>query len=157
MRRLLAVLIASAMMAILLTGCGQKEKAVEDHSGHTSPAATHSATYKDGTYTAQSTPDERGAVGELTMTIQQGKITQADYKGIQKDGKIKDADYGKTNGKIENQEFYNKAQHALKAAGTYAPKLLETQNVDKIDSISGATVSYKQFSEATKKALAQAQ
>lgn len=63
---------------------------------------------------------------------------------------MRDEDYGK----IENQEFYNKAQHALKAAGTYGPKLVEMQNMDKVDSLSGATVSYKQFSEATKKALA---
>jgi major membrane immunogen (membrane-anchored lipoprotein) len=95
-------------------------------------------------------------VGELTVTIQQGKITQADYKGIQKDGKIKDADYGKTNGKIENPEFYKKAQQGLKGAMTYGPRLLETQDLDKVDSVSGATLSYRQFTEAGHKALEQA-
>lgn len=154
MRKWLLVLVTGGIISILLTGCGQKT--AEDHSGHTTPAAAHTGTYKDGTYTAKSSPDERGAVGEITVTIQQGKITQADYKGIQKDGKIKDVDYGKTNGKIENPEFYKKAQQGLKGAMTYGPRLVETQDLDKVDSISGATLSYKQFSEAGHKALDQA-
>lgn len=151
MRKWLAVMAASTAMVILLTGCGQK-KTAEDHSGHTTPAGA----YKDGTYTAKSSPDERGAVGEITLTIQQGKITQADYKGIQKDGKIKDADYGKTNGKIENPEFYKKAQQGLKGAMSYGPRLVETQDLDKVDSVTGATLSHKQFTEAGHKALDQA-
>lgn len=154
MRKWLLVMITGAIMSILLTGCGQKT--AEDHSGHISPAAAHTGTYKDGTYMAKSSPDERGAVGEITVTIQQGKITQADYKGIQKDGKIKDVDYGKTNGKIENPEFYKKAQQGLKGAMTYGPRLVETQDLEKVDSVSGATLSYKQFSEAGHKALDQA-
>jgi len=155
MRKWLPVMISGTIMVIFLTGCGG-QKAAEDHSGHTSPAAAHTTTYKDGTYTAKSSPDERGAVGEITVTIQQGKITQADYKGIQKDGKVKDVDYGKTNGKIENPEFYKKAQQGLKGAMTYGPRLVETQNLDMVDSVSGATLSYKQFTEAGHKALDQA-
>lgn len=155
MSKWLTVMITGVIMASLLTGCGQKS--AEDHSGHTSPAAAvHTGAYKDGTYTAKSSPDERGAVGEITVTIQQGKITQADYKGIQKDGKVKDVDYGKTNGKIENPEFYKKAQQGLKGAMTYGPRLVEMQSLDKVDSVSGATLSYKQFSEAGHKALDQA-
>lgn len=140
----------TTILVLALVGCGQK--ATEDHSAHTD----HTKVYKDGTYKGTSSPDERGAVGELTLTIKEGKITQADYKGIQKDGKVKDMDYGKTNGKIENQEFYNKAQQALKGAMTYGPKLIVTQDLDKIDSVSGATLSYKQFGEAGHKALEQA-
>lgn len=135
----------------LLTGCGNQP--TTEHADH--DLMPHS--YKDGTYTAKSSPDDQGAVGEVNLTIQQGKIFQADYKGIQKDGKVKDAEYGKTNGKIENEEFYIKAQKAVKGAATYAPKLVETQELDKVDAVSGATVSYTQFIEAGRKALDQAQ
>ena len=149
------MIVGSTMLVMMLAGCGRE--ATVDHSGHDmSHATTPTGTYKDGTYTAKSSPDERGAVGEIILTIGQGKITQADYKGIQKDGKVKDIDYGKTNGKIENQDFYKKAQQGLKGAMTYGPKLVETQDVDKVDSVSGATLSYKQFSEAGHKALEQA-
>lgn len=154
MKRKYILLMIGALTVSALTGCGQK--AAEDHSGHANHASAHTGAYKDGTYTAKSSPDERGAIGEITLTIKEGKITQADYKGIQKDGKVKDVDYGKTNGKIENPEFYKKAQQGLKGAMSYGPRLIETQNLDKVDSVSGATLSYKQFTEAGHKALAQA-
>lgn len=155
MRKWLSVILGLGM-AISVVGCGHE--ATEDHSGHANHATTHTGAYKDGTYIGRSDPDPdlRDAVGELTLTILNGKITQAEYKGIQKDGTVKDSDYGKTNGKIENREFYNKAQQALKGAMTYGPKLVETQDVDRVDSISGATLSYKQFREAGHKALDQA-
>lgn len=153
-KSLLMASLASVLLGLLLAGCGtQKESAVPSNSSHDG----HNHSYKDGTYTAKSSSDERGAVGEVTLTIQQGKITRADYKGIQKDGTIKDLEYGKTNGKIENLEFYKKAQQAVKGAAAYAPRLVETQAVEKVDSVSGATVSYRQFSEAAKLALEQAQ
>lgn len=152
MRRWLLVLMAVSMSVTLLAGCGQKEG---------SPVAGQkdislSGNYKDGRYTAKSSADDNGAVGEIALVIANGKITKVDYKGIKKDGKIKDGEYGKTSGKIENQEFYNKAQLAVKAAATYGPKLIETQDLEKIDAVSGATVSYNQFTEAAKKALKQA-
>ncbi|WP_333594363.1 FMN-binding protein [Anaerospora hongkongensis] len=138
--------VAAGILAVgLLAGCsGTKE---------TGAAAK---AYKDGTYTAKSSPDERGAVGEITLVIANGRIAKADYKGIKKDGTLKDEDYGKTNGKIENQEFYKKAQQALKASAAYPVKLVETQNVKAIDAISGATVSHQQFSEAANRALRRA-
>ena len=154
MRKYLPMIVVSSVMVLNFTGCGTKLVA-EDHSTHVSHS--HTGVYKDGTYTATSSPDERGAVGEITLTIGQGKIVQAAYKGILKDGKVKDIEYGKTNGKIENSDFYKKAQQGLKGAMTYAPKLLDTQDFDKVDSISGATLSHKQFSEAGHKALTQAQ
>ncbi|HMM21382.1 MAG TPA: FMN-binding protein [Selenomonadales bacterium] len=145
MRKWITWLAAGMLAAGLLTGCsGTKE---------TSPAAK---SYKDGSYTARSSADDRGAVGEITLVVEQGRIVKADYKEIKKDGTIKDEDYGKTNGKIENQEFYNKAQHALKASATYPAKLVETQNPAAIDAISGATVSHRMFGEAAGKALQQA-
>jgi major membrane immunogen (membrane-anchored lipoprotein) len=153
MKKWLSMAAAGALIGLLLAGCSsQKANNVHNDSSH----SEHSHSYKDGTYTAKSSPDERGAVGEVTLTIQQGKIAKADYRGIQKDGKVKDIDYGKTSGKIENPEFYQKAQQGVKGAAAYGPKLIETQNVDRVDSISGATVSHKQFTEAVKSALDQA-
>jgi len=156
MKKWLAMMLSMGMV-LTLVGCGHETK--EDHSEHVNQAAAHTGIYKDGTYIVKSDPDPdlRDAVGELTLTILNGKITQAEYKGIQKDGTVKDSDYGKTNGKIENREFYNKAQQALKGAMMYGPKLVETQDVDRVDSISGATLSNKQFRQAGHKALAQAQ
>lgn len=151
MKKYAVVLVVAILSVGLLAGCSSSPQ-------KDSPAAAKEQvkSYKDGTYTATSSPDERGAVGEVSLVIEKGKISKAEYKGIMKDGKVKDIDYGKTNGKIENQEFYNKAQNAVKAIPTYPAKLVETQDMAKIDAISGATVSYNQFAEAVKKALEKA-
>ena len=61
-----------------------------------------------------------------------------------------------TNGKIENKVYYNKAQLALKANKTYAEALLQKQELNKVDGISGATLSYKQFFDAAQRALEEA-
>ncbi|MDU2066056.1 MAG: FMN-binding protein [Sporomusaceae bacterium] len=153
-----AVVLAGTLSAGLLAGCGnqQAKDSHEGHEGHENQAKQAAAAYKDGTYKGVSSPDERGAVGQITIIVQQGRISKADYEGVQKDGKIKDADYGKTNGKIENPEFYKKAQQALQGARSYGSKLVAVQDVAKVDAVSGATVSYKQFAEAATKALEQA-
>jgi major membrane immunogen (membrane-anchored lipoprotein) len=146
-------LITSVVLAGLLAGCGGQKGGghSDEHKGHNPGGG-----YKDGTYTARSGTDELGGVGVITLTIENGRITKADFKGIQVTGQPKDAEYGKTIGNI-NQEYYNKAQKAVKGAAAYAPRLIETQDVDKVDAVSGATVSHSQFTEAVKKALKQAQ
>jgi len=151
MKKYAVVLVMLVLAVGLLAGCSSSPQ-------KDTPAAAKEQvkSYKDGTYTAKSSPDERGAVGEITLVIEKGKITKAEYKGVMKDGKIKGIDYGKTNGKIENQEFYNKAQNAVRATASYPAKLVELQDAAKIDAVSGATVSYNQFAEAVKKALEQA-
>jgi major membrane immunogen (membrane-anchored lipoprotein) len=152
MKKWAAVLITGIAALSFFTGCGSGEQ----KNSAPGSAKKPSSSYKDGAYTAKSSPDERGAVGEITLVIEQGKITKADYKGIMKDGKIKDAEYGKTNGKIENQDFYKKAQNAVKATAVYPVRLVETQSADIVDAISGATISYNQFKEAVKLALKKA-
>ncbi len=153
MRKAATALIACLAVAGLLAGCGGPKGGARSDD-HTAPLP--SGGYKDGTYTAKSGTDELGGVGVITLTIENGRITKADFKGIQVTGQPKDETYGKTIGNI-NQEYYNKAQKAVKGATAYAPRLVETQDIGKVDAVSGATVSHGQFVEAVKKALRQAQ
>ena len=71
-----------------------------------------------------------------------------------KDGKgeIKGEDYGKEAG----DEKYQKAQLAVQGFSQYADKLVEVQDPEQVDAISGATVSNKEFKEAVWNALEQA-
>jgi major membrane immunogen (membrane-anchored lipoprotein) len=110
----------------------------------------------DGVYSDRSEADDSGAYGEVQLTIAEGKITDCRFVTWQKDGTIKDADYGKVNGEISNQAFYDKAQLAVRAMETYAQAYVRTQDMKAIDAISGATNSYNQFLEAVENAHAQA-
>ena len=78
------------------------------------------------------------------------------YFGVDKDGAMKGEDYGKKNGQISDPQNYKKAQNAVKANAAYGVQLVERQQPGKVDAISGATISYEQFIEASTKALDEA-
>jgi major membrane immunogen (membrane-anchored lipoprotein) len=138
MKKRLMVLIAILVVALmLLSGCND-------------------SAYRDGTYTGRSGEDDRGAFGEATITIKDNEITDCQFVTWQKDGTIKDQNYGKVNGEISNPDYYHKAQLAVNAMKQYAAKLVEVQKLEEVDAISGATVAYNQFTEAVENALKEA-
>ncbi len=155
-----AILTAGAA-ALAMAGCGDSNEAPKAASGgaqstYKAPKIDTKgmlAKAKDGTFTGKSAQNSEGWYQELTITIEDHKITAVKNVGFNKDGSVKDENYGKTNGKIENKVYYNKAQAALKANVSFAEALLQKQEVNKVDGISGATESYKMFFDAAQKAL----
>lgn len=134
--------LLSAALIMSLTGCGSKS-------------------YMDGVYTGKSevyiSDDEEGnGYGVVTITIEDGAITECEFLTYEPDGTLKDEDYGKQNGEVMNEGFYTRAQRALAGSKEYARLLVETQDYHSIDAISGATISYGQFMEAVDNALSQA-
>jgi major membrane immunogen (membrane-anchored lipoprotein) len=112
---------------------------------------------KDGVYGAKSSPDDTGAWAEVTLTIAKGEIADVEFITRQKDGTVKGEDYGKVNGEISNQAFYDKAQLAVRAMKRYEDALKTAKDLHAVEAVSGATVSYNQFTEAVEKALEQAE
>jgi major membrane immunogen (membrane-anchored lipoprotein) len=110
----------------------------------------------DGVYEGQSGEDDTGAYGKVVITVGDGKITGCDFVTWQKDGTIKDENYGKVNGEISNRDFYEKAQLAVRAMKRYAEQYAGTQDLKRVDAVSGATIAYNQFLEAAEEALAAA-
>jgi major membrane immunogen (membrane-anchored lipoprotein) len=133
----IALLIALTL-TLSLCGCGAAGAAIPE---------------EDGVYTGVSSEDDDGARGEVSITVEDGAITACDFVTRQKDGSIKDEDYGKVNGEIASQEFYDKAQLAVRAMQQYADALVEQQSSAKVDAISGATIAHGQFLEAVSDAL----
>ncbi len=112
---------------------------------------------QDGTFKGLSLKDEQGARGEIVITVKNQKITHCVYVTRQKDGSIKDENYGKLSGKTDNSQFYQKAQNAVSAMSAYAEELVKKGSPQAVDVISGATISYKQFQEAAADAIHQSQ
>lgn len=141
-KKISALLCCSAILSVLLTGCG-------------------SANYADGTYEGKSQVhegDEEGngdGYGVVTLTIKDNSITACEYRTYETDGTLKGDDYGKQNGEIANKDYYAKAQKAVKANAVYAENLIGKE-LDDVDAISGATISYNEFREAVLDALGQA-
>lgn len=135
-KKLLVSLLALTMVATLaLSACGKG-----------APAA-----YKDGTYTGvyvdQEAKDKSSS--EVTLKIESGRIVDCQYVEKDKNGKVKDKDYGKDSGEAN----YQLAQIAVEGMQSYPGQLLEKQNPDEMDAVSGATVSFKCFQEAARQAL----
>ena len=142
MKKILAVLACACMLGTAICGCGGANR-----------------TYKDGTYTGKSavyTGDEEGngnGYGEVTITVKDNKITACEFKTYEENGTLKGDDYGKIDGEIKNQDYYNKAQKAIKGSEAYAEAIIGKIKPDEVDSISGATFSYNQFTDAVLDAL----
>lgn len=122
-----------------------------------------SAKYKDGTYTGKSSvweDEDEGngnGYGVATITIKDGVIVGCEFNTYEPDGTLKEGkEYGMVNGKVGNQDYYNKAQKALAANTMYAESLVEKGSADLVDQVSGATISYGEFKEAVQAALDQA-
>ena len=146
MKRIIAILLCILALSMLLSACGSK-------------------TYKDGTYTGQSAVfegDEDGngdGYGVVTLTIKDNQITDCTFLTYEPDGTLKDENYGKVNGEVMNQDYYNKAQKAVQGSAQYATLFLESGSLNPtdVDAISGATFSYDQFVDAVFDALKQAE
>jgi len=136
MKKFFLLITLLICFSLFFTACGNKDVA-----------------YNDGEYSGQSEPDDMGAYALVDLSIKEGKIVGVSFVTKQKDGTIKDSEYGKTNGVIENQSFYDNAQLAVAAMTTYAEKLAESGKIEDVDAISGATISHNQFEEAVYAAL----
>jgi major membrane immunogen (membrane-anchored lipoprotein) len=145
MLNLCAALSLLFVLSVAASGCGGAASSVSVEG------------CPDGSYTGKSSEDENGAYGEVTIAVADGKVTDCSYVTWQKDGSIKDEDYGKVNGEISNQEYYDKAQLAVDAMEKYARQFKETGELSSVDAVSGATNSYDQFTEAVEDALADQQ
>ena len=155
MKKILLRMFAStaALAAFCFAGCGKDEGAAQQ-SVQAPQAAVR---YADGTYKAVSgIKDDWGGSAEITITVTGGKITACEFLSYEKDGTLKDENYGKIDGVIKNAGLYKIAQDAVKKAAEYGPKLVEVQQLDKVDAIAGATVSYELFENAAGIALKQA-
>ena len=133
--------VTACSLCLLLASCGK---------GSSAPAA-----YADGTYTGRSSDfqeDESGngaGYGEVSITIQNNKITACTFSMYELDGTLKDESYGADLSK-ENRL---KAQKAVQSAEKYAAKLVEAGSIEDVDAISGATISYNELKEAVQDAL----
>lgn len=147
-----------ALAAFCFAGCSKNEgTAVQPQEQATTVKAQPAVHYKDGTFHAfTGIKDDWGGNAEITITIVGGKITACEFLSYDKDGKLKDADYGKTDGVIKNAGLYKIAQAALAGAAQYGQKLIQTQELEKVDAVAGATVSHELFQNAAGIALKQA-
>lgn len=134
------LLVGTFVLAALFTACGKKDFS--------------KMTFNDGVYQGHYESDDKDhpSTVDVNIEIQDNKIINAAAEFKDGKGEIKGEDYGKEAG----DEKYQKAQLAVQGFSQYADKLVEVQDPEQVDAISGATVSNKEFKEAVWNALEQA-
>lgn len=140
--RILAGILAAAALTAL-AGCGNKR--------NFSAMKLKDGTY-EGHYEDENDGDHPGARVEVKLTISEGRITACESIEMEADGTVKDEHYGEQG----SPQSYQLAQKALEGLRTYPDRLLTAQDPEKMDAVSGATVSLKRFREAVWNALEQA-
>lgn len=131
------LLVGMVVTLSLLTACGKKDFS--------------KMTFNDGEYQGHFENDDKDNkdTADVSITIQDGKIVSCTAEFRDSKGNIKGDDYGKETG----DDKYKKAQIAVEGFSQYAGKLVEVQDPNEVDAISGATISNKEFKEAVWNAL----
>ncbi len=106
----------------------------------------------DGTFVGE-VKGEGSSKTVVELVIKDKKIVACVLESYDKEGNIKGRDYGANSGDAN----YALAQKAVQGMQKYPEMLLKTQNIDDIEAVSGATISYKQFKAAVKEAIKNAQ
>ena len=145
MKKFFAIICA---LGIFLSGCGDENKIPASKVLQTK---INLANAKDGIYTVESSLDENFGKSVLTLTIRDRRIVAAKFVGYDIFGKVKDETYGLLTGK--DSADYKTAQIAVEAIKIFPVQLIETQDLSKVDAISGASISYEQFIETTQRAV----
>lgn len=113
--------------------------------------------YQDGVYEVQTEPDYEKYYTKATVTIEGGKITSVDWT-IYDEGNDNvpfDSEYYKIlapYGAVYEQQ----GKDDWAGSRGYTDALIESQDVDKVDAVSGATWTNKKFKEIVKMALEKA-
>lgn len=128
MKKIIAALLGALMIATAFSGCG--------------------ASMKDGTYKAEYSAYSHGYKEYVELTIKDGKYTDVKFNAVNEAGALKTED-----------EEYKASMEPV--SGTYpakfypelAQKLMDTQDIDKVDKVAGATNSTVSFKELVKALL----
>lgn len=144
--KVLAVILTLVMSIGLLSSCAKKTTNVNPTPSN-DPTTT--GVYKDGTYKATyDRNDVRNWRAFVEITVKDGKISEAKYDYTNDKGEIRTDNKGYTD--------------AFKAANKYTPKegfdelvkrLITAQDAEKVDTLTGATHSTKNFKQLAAAAL----
>lgn len=154
MKKMMLVFAASVITVAILCACSS-EPAIQS-AGMPSAAAvsTLSGNYKDGSYQYVGKKDSENYHVEGTMVVNNGAIQSMDWKIVDDArGRVFDETYEEVFG---IDLYIQQCRDNLSGMRGYVPALLDTQNPDDVDAVSGATWAYKKFEEAAKALLKQA-
>ena len=125
------IALLAALMLLSLAACGKKEsaesKTAESKSAESKTAESKTAQgYKDGTYSGEAEVKEVGGTIKLDITVSGGKIATVDMQNLDREGKEKGEDYGKS--EPLNRGLYSIAQNSILGTDKLPGLLVDSQD-----------------------------
>lgn len=151
MKKVSILLVLTIVLIASLLGCAKDESSSGATSQNTSEKTSM---YKEGTYDVQTEPDREGFFCIAKVTIKEDMIQQVEWKISDSNNRIFDETYEEVY--AGNEHYQDQCRKDLAGAKTYAASLIKVQDVEKVDSISGATWSNEKFKEVMRLALSKA-
>lgn len=152
MKKTYALVLGLAISLTALVGCGSKAADTSANTNTNTNTEKTAAAFKDGEYKGTyDKMDSHGWKPQIDIKIEGGKITKVDFDNVNKDGKLKSQD-----------EAYEASMKKAKNIGPkeYTPKLdqqlVDSQDAEKIDGVTGATSSSNEFKALSKAVLEKA-
>jgi major membrane immunogen (membrane-anchored lipoprotein) len=159
MKKLIAVITSILLILTMVSGCTRNENTPETPPTTETPPADNTPVtppaeeggeggFTDGTFNAEGEADERGWKPKIEIVVENGEITEANYDEVNEEGNLKseDQEYAKS---MSGQSGVTPAE----AYQQLEDSLIETQDPDQVDTVSGATSSSDKFIELAKEAL----
>lgn len=111
--------------------------------------------YKDGTYELITEKDYENYYVKASLVIKDSRISDFHYDiyDANNTDALFDEQYEQYMG---NEHYKQQCRDDLKGMKTYGPKLVETQSVDEVDVVTGATWTWKWFKQAANELLEKA-
>ncbi len=113
--------------------------------------------YKDGTYTYIGLKDGEGYYVKASMAIKDGRIVSMDWQILDSNHGDQVFDDRYENIYAGNDLYIQQCRDNMKGLVQFVPRLLQVQDPDQVDTVSGATWVYDKFEEAAKALLKQAE
>lgn len=123
----------------------------------TADASDDTVTYKDGIYEVQTEPDYEKYYTKATVTIEGGKVTSVDWciYDTNLEDKPFDEEYYHVYDDV-SALYVQQAKDDWTGSRGYSDVLIECQDINEVDAVSGATWTNKKFKEIVRMALGKA-
>lgn len=135
-RRILSLVAVAVLATTVFVGCGNKE-----------------AGLKDGSYSKEGAVDEKGNKASIEIEVKDGKIATVKYDEVNAETGVSKLDNESYNTKMKEVSGSN----PIEAFPALEASLVETQDVEAVDTVTGATSTTESFKALATEALADAQ
>ena len=140
MKKICQCLFIFTVAALLISTCSKDSKNINnDTTGET-------GNYIDGVYCDTSSIDHEGYSTEASIEVTRGFIKEVNW-GIYDNHRHRYFDDTYEEVYPDNPHYQQQCRDNMVGMKAYGPRLIETQDINQVDNISGATWCYKKFKQ----------